>query len=68
MKKKITMTCVLKSGVVDKDACRMTLAEIVILNKLKKHLEDANTEGSAKFTFGTTTITVSEIAAISFKD
>ena len=68
MKKKIKMTCILKNGHVVKDAFRMTPDEIRVLNRLKKTLEDADLEGSAKFTFGKTTITVSEIAAISFKD
>lgn len=68
MKKKIMMTCVLKSGVIVKDAVRMTPDEIEVFNKLKKALEDANIEGTSKFTFGTTTITVSEIAAITFKE
>ena len=68
MKKKIKMICILKNGHVVKDAFRMTPDEIRVLNQAKKYLEDANTEGSAKFTFGKTTITVSEIAAISFKN
>lgn len=68
MKKKITMTCVLKSGVIVRDAFRMTPDEIRVLNQLKKTLEDAILEGTARFTFGKTTIAVSEIAAISFKD
>ena len=68
MKKKIMMTCVLKSGVIVKDAVRLTPDEIEVFNKLKKALEDANLEGTSKFTFGTTTIAVSEIAAITFKD
>ena len=68
MKKKVTMTCVLKSGVTVRDAFRMTPDEIRVLNQLKKTLEDANLEGTARFTFGKTTITVSEIAAISFKN
>lgn len=67
MKKRVQMTCVLKSGVVVRDAFRMIPEEIQILNKLKKCLEDATLEGAAKFTFGHTTIAVSEIAAITFK-
>ena len=51
MKTKVKMTCILKNGHVVKDAFRMTPDEIRVLNKLKKTLEDADLEGSAKFTF-----------------
>ena len=68
MKKKVKMTCVLKSGVIIKEAFRMSPEGIQMLNELKKYLESADLSNTAKFTFGKTTITVSEIAAISFKD
>ena len=65
--KKVKMTCILKSGVVVRDAFRMTPEEIGMLDKIKKYLEEAGLENTAKFTFGKTTIAVSEIAAITFK-
>jgi hypothetical protein len=67
MKKKVKMTCVLKSGVIVKDAFRMAPDEIQMLNELKKYLESSDQANMTKLTFGYTTITVSEIAAISFK-
>jgi hypothetical protein len=61
------MICVLKSGVIVKDAFRMSPEEIQMLNKLKKYLESSDQANMTKFTFGYTTITVSEIAAITLK-
>ena len=68
MKKKVKMTCILKSGVIVKEAFRMSPEDIQMLNKVKKYLESSDTDSTTKFTFGKTTITVSEIAAITFKD
>lgn len=65
--KKVKMTCILKSGVIIKDTCKVPNSEIDKLNKLIDILSKANND-LGKFTFGKTTITVSEIAAISFKD
>lgn len=67
MKKRVQMTCVLKSGVIVRDAFRMSPEEIQMLNKLKKYLESSDQANTTKFTFGKTTIAVSEIAAITFK-
>ena len=74
MKKKVTMTCILKSG--------GTITETVKFDKnnhtVIKAIDDIRTsienyigkvgEGAGVFTFGRTTICMSEIAAISFKD
>ena len=74
MKKKVTMTCILKSG--------GTITEIVKFdkknNKVLRAIEDIRNsienyigqrgEGAGAITFGRTTIALSEVAAISFKD
>lgn len=67
MKVKVKMTCVLKSGVIIKEVLKLPNSEIDKFNELIDSLSNANSD-LGKFTFGKTTITVSEIAAISFKD
>lgn len=73
MKKKVTMTCVLKSGVVVKETIKVDSkhkAAITAINNLKSALEDSVGYKEPKgqsLTFGYTTIAISEIAAITIK-
>lgn len=74
MKKKVKMTCILKSGVkvedsIEADANNTLVAKTI--RDLQRGLEDSvgNQETKASnFTFGTTIIAISEIAAITFKE
>jgi hypothetical protein len=74
MKKKVKMTCILKSGVKVEDSIEADANNTFVANtirELQRGLEDnvGNQETKASnFTFGTTTIAISEIAAISFKE
>ena len=67
MKKKVKMTCILKSGAIIKETVKLPVREIDTFNKMIDMLESPKSN-LGKFTFGKTTITVSEIAAISFKN
>lgn len=75
MKKKIKMTCILKSGGTLTETVRVGRNNDRVfkaIDDMRKSIEsqlgrsDAQTSGN--ITFGRTTICVSEIAAISFKD
>lgn len=74
MKKKVKMTCILKSGAILEDTLKIdkknTRAFKGIEEMRKGLVNSLGYEKSAvsNITFGTTTIAVSEIAAITFKD
>ena len=77
MKKKITMTCVLKSGQKVKDCLVFKKSDtraIRAIEQMRSSMEDylANPgkykENSGVVAFGKTTILMSEVAAITFKD
>ena len=74
MKKKVTMTCTLKSGAIVKDTIEADDNNTQVANYLRvlqRGLEDSIGYKEPKisnFTFGTTTIAISEIAAVSFKE
>jgi hypothetical protein len=74
MKKKITMICILKSGQVVKGKLDRTHETLKITEVIRKSVEDyfaepdKYKENAGCLTFGKTTILMSEIAAISFKD
>lgn len=73
MKKKVKMTCILKSGVKVEDSIKVDRKDTRIIGAIEKIREDvANylaspTADKGQFTFGKTTISMSEVAAISFK-
>lgn len=73
MKKKVKMTCVLKSGVVVKETIKVDpkhKAAIAAINDMKTALEDSVGYKEPKWqiiTFGHTTIAIPEIAAITIK-
>ena len=74
MKKKVKMTCVLKSGIMITETVKFKKSDtrvIRAIEDIRKSVENyigyVGT-GVGVITFGRTTITLSEIAAISFKD
>jgi hypothetical protein len=75
MKNKITMTCILKSGhiVTDtikfrrKDSARIHRAVESMRTDIERYMANP-VEGKGQITFGHTTIAMSEIALVSFKD
>ena len=74
MKKTITMTCILKSGRVVKGKLDRTYETLKVTEAIRKSIEDyfaepdKYKENAGCLTFGKTTILMSEIAAIQFKD
>ena len=74
MKKKVTMTCVLKSGAVVEDTVKIGKKDtraLQVIDEMRKGIE--NSLGYEKpavqnITFGKLTVAVSEIAAIKFKE
>ena len=77
MKKKVKMTCILKSGqkvkdrlVFKKSDTRVTRAIEQMRTSMEDYLTNPNRykENSGAVVFGKTTILMSEVAAISFKD
>lgn len=74
MKKKVTMICTLKSGAVVEDSVKFDLDNYFAKGALDKLLQviDKSVGYAApavnNIHFGTTTISTSEIAAITFKD
>ena len=75
MKKKVKMICVLKSGAVVEDTIKIdkkySTKAFNALNELRSGIGQSLGYAEPKvqnITFGTTTIAVSEIAAITFKE
>jgi hypothetical protein len=74
MKKKVTMTCILKSGAVVKDTFNVDLnnnREVSAFQELQRGLGksiNCQKPQTQNFHFGTTRINVAEIAAITFKE
>jgi hypothetical protein len=75
MKKKVKMTCILKSGgtitetvKVDRSNDRVFKAIDDMRKSIENYLGRSDAQTSGNITFGHTTICISEIAAISFKD
>jgi hypothetical protein len=74
MKKKVTMTCILKSGVKVEDSIKFDRKDTRVFRAIEKIREDVENymaspiSDKGQFTFGKTTIAMSEVAAISFKD
>jgi hypothetical protein len=73
VKKKIKLTCILKSGAIVKDAVWVNSKDehaMLAIYQMKTAIEDSIGHKEPKLqnvTFGHTTITVSEIAAITIK-
>lgn len=74
MEKKIKMTCILKSGQKVTDTIKFNPKDSRVLKaieEMRKSVEaymHSPTADKGQLTFGRTTIAISEIAAISFKD
>jgi hypothetical protein len=74
MKKKVTMTCILKSGVKVEDSIKFDSKDTRIFKAIEKIREDVEnylaspTADKGQLTFGKTTIAIPEIAAIKFKE
>ena len=74
MKKKIKMTCVLKSGQVVEEVCKIdkkNTRAFAAINEMRRGIENSlgyKESAVSNITFGATTIAVSEIAAIQFKE
>ena len=74
MKKKVTMACILKSGRTITETVKFKKSDtrvIRAIEDIRKSIENyigQIGQGAGVITFGRTTITLSEIAAISFKD
>ena len=73
MKKKVKMTCILKSGVKVEDSIKFDSKDTRVLKAIESMRKDVEnymssyTADKGQLTFGTTTIAVSEIAAITYK-
>jgi hypothetical protein len=74
MKKKIKMICILKSGAIVEDTIkvdRKNTRAYQVVNEMRKGIENSlgyEKPAVSNITFGKTTVSVSEIAAITFKD
>ena len=74
MKKKIKMTCILKSGVKITDTIKVDRKDkkardtiVAMQQEIEKYMSSSNSE-AGQLTWGTTTINLSEVAAIKFKE
>lgn len=74
MKKTVKMICILKSGVKVEDSIKFNSKDTRIFKAIEKIREDIEiyltspTSDKGHFTFGKTTIAMSEVAAVSFKE
>jgi hypothetical protein len=74
MKKKVTMTCILKSGAVVEDTVKVDTKFTRAwqeINEMRKAIENSlgyEEPACSNITFGKLTVAVSEIAAIKFKE
>lgn len=73
MKKKVKMTCILKSGVKVEDSIKFDSKDARVFRAIEEIRESVETylasptSDKGQFTFGKTTIAMPEVAAISFK-
>lgn len=74
MKKKIKMICILKSGVKITDTIKVDRKDkkardtiVAMQQEIEKYMSSSNSE-AGQLTWGTTTINLSEVAAIKFKE
>lgn len=74
MKKKITMTCILKSGQVVEEVCKIdkkNTRAFAAINEMRRGFEESlghEKPAVSNITFGKLTVATSEIAAIKFKE
>lgn len=74
MKKKVKMTCILKSGQKITETIKFSRKDTRVIKAIEsirrdvEHYMSSPTADKGQLTFGKTTIAIPEIAAISFKD
>ena len=74
MKKKITMICILKSGQVVEEVCKIDKKNkraFAAINEMRKGIEESlgySEPAVSNITFGKLTVSLSEVAAIKFKE
>jgi hypothetical protein len=74
MKKKITMTCILKSGQVVKEVCKIEKKNKIAfaaINEMRRGIDNSlgyKEPAVTNITFGKLTVSLSEVAAIKFKE
>ena len=74
MKKKITMTCILKSGQRVEEVCKIDKKHtraFAAINEMRRGIEESLGYKEPKvqnITFGKLTVSLSEVAAITFKE
>ena len=74
MKKKVTMTCILKSGQKVTDTIKFSRKDTRVFKAIESIRQDVEnymsspTADKGQLTFGKTTIAIPEIAAIKFKE
>lgn len=74
MKKKVKMTCILKSGGMITETIKFKKSNTRVLGAIEDIRKDIENyigqvgSGAGVITFGRTTVALSEVAAISFKD
>lgn len=73
MKKKVTMTCILKSGEIIEDTIKISMKDTQTISSLREIQQGVTRSvgcqkpDAVNISFGGTTIATAEIAAISFK-
>lgn len=74
MKKKVTMTCILKSGVIVEDTVKIGKKDtraLQVIDEMRKGIENSlgyEKPAVSNITFGRLTVAVSDIAAIKFRE
>ena len=74
MKKKVTMTCFLKSGQVIEEVCKIEKKNkraFAAINEMRRGIENSlgyENPAVTNVTFGKLTVSLSEVAAIKFKE
>lgn len=74
MQKKVTMTCILKSGAVVEDTIKVdkkNTRAFQVINEMRKGIENSlgyEKPAVSNITFGKLTVAVSDVAAIKFKE
>ena len=74
MKKKVTMTCILKSGAVVEDTCKIDKKNnraFAAINEMRRGIDNSlgyENPAVSNITFGKLTVSLSDVAAIKFKE
>ena len=74
MKKKVKMTCILKSGQVVEEVCKIDKKNtrvFAVINEMRRDIENSlgyKEPAISNFTFGKLTVSLPDLAAIKFKE